>query len=441
MQTSSPGFAGGKRTAVVVEHLDPHAEGEALDLAPPDGGGGVPLGEAADDVGAAGDRGEAEVRLDRLVHEVEGLGDEGGAGGEDRAHAREVVGLARAEPRLLDRVEVLGGGAEDVDAGRVREVEERAHVRPAGRALVEGEARPAPESRHEPVPHHPPAGGEVEEGVAGADVRVEAVLLEVLEEGPAGAVDDALRGAGGARRVHDVERVVEGDRLEFDRAGGVGEGQLVPGDRARHGPEVRRPAKVRHDDGPLDARDAGEDVADPPERVDGGSVVAVAVRADEDLRLDLPEAVEHPLHPEVGRARGPHRPEAGRGEHRDDRLGEVREVARDPVAGADPGRPEPLRGARDVVVELAPGDPPVVDAVSAGGGDLAPEDDGGAVVAAAKEVLGEVEARAPGTSAPPASGPRPRGPVRPSPPRRPRRSPRRSQNAAGSATDQAWRAA
>ena len=215
----------------------------------------------------------------------------------------------------------------------------------------------------------------------------------MLEEGPAGAVDDALRGAGGAGRVHDVEGVIEGDRLVFDRAGRVGEGQLVPGDRTRHGPEIRRPAEVRHDDGPFDARDAGEDVADPPERVDGGSVVAVAVRADEHLGLDLPEAVEHPLHPEVGRARGPHRPEAGRGEHRDDRLGEVREVAGDPVAGANPGRPEPLRGARDVVVELAPGDPPVVDAVDAPGGHLAPEDDGGPIVAAEEEILCEVETR------------------------------------------------
>ena len=108
------------------------------------------------------------------------------------------MGFAGAEPRLLDRVEILGGGPEDVDAGRVREVEERAHVRPAGRALVKGEARPAAKPGHEPVPHHPPAGGEVEEGVTGVNVRVEAVLLEVLEEGPAGAVDDALRDAGGA---------------------------------------------------------------------------------------------------------------------------------------------------------------------------------------------------------------------------------------------------
>ena len=224
------------------------------------------------------------------------------------------------------------------------------------------------------------------------NVRVEAVLLEVLEQGPAGAVDDALRDAGGAGRVHDVKRVVEGDRLELDLAGGVDEGQLVPGDRARHEPEIRRAAEIRNDDGAFDARDAGEDVADPSERVDRDSVVAVAVRADEDLGPDLSEAIEHPLHPEVGRARGPDGSEAGRGEHRDDRLGEVRQVARNPVAGADPGRPEPLRGARDMVVELAPGDAPVVDPVGARGGDLAPKDDGGPVVAAPEEVLGEVEA-------------------------------------------------
>ena len=393
MQTSSPGYAGRPGSAAVVEDLHLHPEGEALDLAPPHGQGGVPLGETADDVRAARDGREPHVRLHRVVHEVERLGDERRAGGQDCAHAREVVGLARAKARLLDRVEVLCGRAEDVDPGRVGEVEEGAHVRPPGRALVEGEAGSAAKPRHEPVPHHPPAGGEVEEGIAGAHVRVEAVLLEVLEQGPAGAVDDALRSTGGPRRIHDVERVVERDRLELDLAGGVGQGQLVPGDRPGNRPEVRRLAKIRHDDRPLHARDAGEDLPDAPERIDRGPVVAVAVRGDENPRLDLPETIEHPLHPEVGRARGPHRPEAGRGEHRDDRLGEVRQVARDPVPGTDAGRSEALCGPRDVAVELAPGDDPVVDAVGVRGGHFAPEHDGWPVVAAPEEVLGEVEAR------------------------------------------------
>ena len=173
----------------------------------------------------------------------------------------------------------------------------------------------------------------------------------------------------------------------------MGEGELVPGDRPRRRSKVRRAAEIRDDDGALDARNAGEDVADTPERVEGCSVVAVAVRAHEHLGLDLPEAVEHPLDPEVGRARGPHRPEAGSGQHGDDGFREVREIARDPVTGADPGRAQALRCARHVVVELAPGDAPVRGSIRVGGRRLPPKDDGRPVVAAPQEVLRVVQSR------------------------------------------------
>src|SRR3546814_5771532 len=39
-----------------------------------------------------------------------------------------------------------------------------------------------------PVPHHPAAGGDVQQAVAGGQVGVELVLLGVLEEHPAGGV-------------------------------------------------------------------------------------------------------------------------------------------------------------------------------------------------------------------------------------------------------------
>ena len=68
--------------------------------------------------------------------------------------------------------------------------------------------------RHEPVPHHPAAGREVEDAVAGPHVAVELLLAQVLEEQAAGAVDDALRPAGRARRVEDRRRVVERQALE-----------------------------------------------------------------------------------------------------------------------------------------------------------------------------------------------------------------------------------
>ena len=42
---------------------------------------------------------------------------------------------------------------------------------------------------------------------------MELVLLEVLQQRAAGAMDDALRDAGGARRVQDVQRMVEREAL------------------------------------------------------------------------------------------------------------------------------------------------------------------------------------------------------------------------------------
>jgi hypothetical protein len=46
--------------------------------------------------------------------------------------------------------------------------------------------------------------------------------------------------------------------------------------------------------------------------VDRLAVVVVAIAGDEHLRLDLPDAVEYALHPEIGRARRPHCTDRGR---------------------------------------------------------------------------------------------------------------------------------
>ena len=62
----------------------------------------------------------------------------------------------------------------------------------------------------------------------------------------------------------------------------------------------------------------------------------VSVNGDEYLRLELPEAIGDALGPEVRSADAPDRAEAGGREHRDDRLGDVRQVPDDPVPGLDP---------------------------------------------------------------------------------------------------------
>src|SRR3546814_11559979 len=59
------------RPAVVVEHLDRHAEAAALDLAAPNRAARIAADEAGDDVGAAGDRRQPDVVLDVAADVVE----------------------------------------------------------------------------------------------------------------------------------------------------------------------------------------------------------------------------------------------------------------------------------------------------------------------------------------------------------------------------------
>jgi hypothetical protein len=47
-------------------------------------------------------------------------------------------------------------------------------------------------------------------------------------------------------------------------------------------------------------REAGPDLLEAPQAVEPSTAVAVAVGGDEDRRLDLPEAVEHPGDAEIG---------------------------------------------------------------------------------------------------------------------------------------------
>ena len=328
-------------------------------------------------------------RLMDSVDEIEALGDQRRAGGEDRLELREVVGLRGREPRLLHRVDVFGRGAEGLDALLGHVVEERVAVRVEGGAVVEREGRPAGQRAHLPVPHHPAAGGEVEQPLAARHVAVQGQLLEVLEQGPACPVHDALRRPGGAGRVHDVERVVEGEAFEGDVRGGPAGREFVEQNGFLHRSEVGCTGVVvgiaRHHDA-LNGGDALRDRREPPDRVVPPAAVEVAVGAEQHLGRDLPEAVHHPLHPEVRRGGGPDRADARRRQHRHDRLGHVGQVAGDAVALRHPGRPERLREHGYRVMQLA-------KAQRASDPVLAAEEDGGCIVAAAQEVLGEVEPR------------------------------------------------
>ena len=58
------------------------------------------------------------------------------------------------------------------------------------------------------MPHHPGAGGEVEDALAGADVALQNVFFLVLEEGAKRGVDDGFGLACSAGGIEDVDRVI-----------------------------------------------------------------------------------------------------------------------------------------------------------------------------------------------------------------------------------------
>ena len=155
---------------------------------------GSPADEAAAQVGAARDRREVDVGLHRVVHVRRSPSATAASRSSRSCAASRGDGCRRAAARPLatpsmnlaetpSSVTLVASATSNSAAGAGME---RAAVEQHDRRLRR-------QRRHEPVPHHPTAGREVEDAVARPDVAVQLVLAEVLEQHAAGAVDDALR--------------------------------------------------------------------------------------------------------------------------------------------------------------------------------------------------------------------------------------------------------
>ena len=112
-----------------------------------------------------------------------------------------------------------------------REVEQRIAIGMKRRTVVEQQGGTRGEPGHQPVPHHPAAGGEIELPIARLDVTVELMLLQMLKQRATGAMDDAFGNARGARGIHDEQRVVEGQADEVNLAGGKCCDEIAQADR------------------------------------------------------------------------------------------------------------------------------------------------------------------------------------------------------------------
>ncbi len=176
-------------------------------------------------------------------------------------------------------------------------------------------------------------------------------LLQVLDEGAAGTVHDALGHAGRPRAIEDVERMVEGEMLELERRR-IGDPKSVPPHGLAQSRKRRSFAVGGDHHHPLDRGNATQHLADLRKQLETLAAITVGVGREEDLGLDLPESVDHAAHPEIGRGGGPDRPETRGRQHRDHGLGNVRHVAGHPIPRSHPGGPECRSEARNLAMEL-----------------------------------------------------------------------------------------
>ena len=107
--------------------------------------------------------------------------------------------FTRFKPCLFNTRDELRTGAKYRDAFLINRIKQHLALIRKGRAVIQHQRCTAGEARHQPVPHHPAAGGEVEERVLGSNIAVQPVLLQVLNERATRPMDNALGHTGRSR--------------------------------------------------------------------------------------------------------------------------------------------------------------------------------------------------------------------------------------------------
>ncbi len=285
------------------------------------------------------------------------------AGAAERAHAREVAAVLRDQPGLHAVAEVGRARAEESDLVARDEAPQHAPVGlllAAGRvAVVDADGGAEGHARELRVPHHPAGGAvpvvalaEVVGAVARAHVVVQAAGMHG-EDDAALAVHDGLGQAGGAARVDDPDRMVEGQRFGFEGRdlGVVARGGPGPVDVVRH---LARGVGRGHEQQPPHARQLVAQFLQHGAAVERLAAVVHAVDRDQQGGLDLAEAVGHGGRAHVGRAHAPDRADARAGEKGHHGLGHVGHVGRDAVAALHAERLQRERDRRDLAPQLGP---------------------------------------------------------------------------------------
>ncbi len=112
------------------------------------------------------------------------------------------------------RVDVLRRHAKHRHTDLVNQIEQPLGAGMKRAPVIEDDGGPDPQTRNEPVPHHPSTSREIKEAVTRLHIAVVPLFLEVFEKDPAGPMNDAFRHSGGSGRIQDVDGVIERKRFE-----------------------------------------------------------------------------------------------------------------------------------------------------------------------------------------------------------------------------------
>ena len=172
----------------------------------------------------------------------------------------------------------------------------------------------------------------------------------MLEQDPALSVDDRLREPGRTGGEEDPERMVERQLSEVESRAAACRTEPVPAE------DITRRVAGRQDDGVRQARERRSERGDHFAPVEVAPAVAISVGRQQDLRLDLGEAVDHGRRPELRSAGGPDRAQARAGEKGGDRLRDIREAGGDAISGLDAEGAKPRRHLGRKRAEVVPGE-------------------------------------------------------------------------------------
>ena len=316
--------------------------------------------DAADEpaacVGAPAAGGEPQVTLDVAVKPGAAFGGHRRPGQHDGTQRGQAELAPRDDPGPVQRIDVRGRGTEERHLRVLHQPPQDVGVRVGRVPVVEHRAHAEQQRADQEVPHHPAGRGVEEHPVAGPQIHVEPLQLELLDEDAAVAVGDRLGQAGRAGREQDPERMAERDLLEAERRGG--DRRVIHHVVPAEGVLSRRARVFRVQQGQVDdvlqARQAGGDLCGLLAPVVVTAAIPVPVGAHQHLGRELAEPVGGPAPAEVRRAAGPDRADARRGEHGDHGLRDVRQVGGDPVAGADAHGAQPGGEGPDLARERLP---------------------------------------------------------------------------------------